>query len=109
MVMCPKAGSFRRALEITDDVYRAAGKLMEAKGPLSGVADEGGWWPNFESNVDALDTLTRAIEASGHRAGDDVFISPVIAANELGDVSGYRLPADDGRSEAHTSEPQSLM
>ena len=22
------------------------GKLMEAKGPLSGVADEGGWWPN---------------------------------------------------------------
>ena len=50
MVMCPKAGSFRRALEITDDVYRAAGKLMEAKGPLSGVADEGGWWPNFASN-----------------------------------------------------------
>src|SRR3546814_20614897 len=86
----------RRALEITDDVYRAAGKLMEAKGPLSGVADEGGWWPNFESNEDALDTLTRAIEASGHRAGDEVFISLDIAANELGDVSGYRLALDDG-------------
>ena len=43
MIMCPAAGSFRRALEITDDVYRAAGKLMEAKGPLSGDADEGGW------------------------------------------------------------------
>ncbi|MBB5707284.1 phosphopyruvate hydratase [Sphingopyxis panaciterrulae] len=97
MVMCPKAGSFRRALEITDDVYRAAGKLMEAKGPLSGVADEGGWWPNFESNEDALDTLTRAIEASGHRAGDEVFISLDIAANELGDASGYRLALDDGR------------
>src|SRR3546814_14053210 len=58
MVMCPKAGSFRRALEITDDVYRAAGRLMEAKGPLSGVTDEGGWWPNFASNEDALDTPT---------------------------------------------------
>src|SRR3546814_503032 len=68
MVMCPKAGSFRRALEITDDVYRAAGKLMEAKGPLSGVADEGGWWPNFESNEDALDTLTRAIEARDRKS-----------------------------------------
>ncbi|MHA4837465.1 phosphopyruvate hydratase [Sphingopyxis sp. MSC1_008] len=97
MVMCPKAGSFRRALEITDDVYRAAGKLMEAKGPLSGVADEGGWWPNFASNEDALDTLTKAIEASGHRAGEDVFISLDIAANELGDADGYNLALDDGR------------
>src|SRR3546814_2567024 len=101
MVMCPKAGSFRRALEITDDVYRAAGRLMEATGPLSGVADEGGWWPNFASNEDALDTLTKAIEASGHRAGEEVFISLDIAANELGDA--------DGRSEEHTSELQSLM
>ncbi|MGH6650574.1 MAG: phosphopyruvate hydratase [Sphingopyxis sp.] len=97
MVMCPNAGSFRRALEITDDVYRAAGRLMEAKGPLSGVADEGGWWPNFASNEDALDTLTKAIEASGHRAGEDVFISLDIAANELGDASGYSLALDDGR------------
>lgn len=97
MIMCPKAGSFRRALEITDDVYRAAGKLMEAKGPLSGVADEGGWWPNFASNEDALDTLTKAIEASGHRAGDEVFISLDIAANELGDASGYNLALDDRR------------
>jgi enolase len=97
MIMCPRAGSFRRALEITDEVYRAAGRLMEAKGPLTGVADEGGWWPNFASNEDALDTLTKAIEASGHRAGEDVFISLDIAANELGDASGYTLALDDRR------------
>jgi enolase len=95
MIMCPNAGSFRRALEITDDVYRAAGRLMAAKGPLTGVADEGGWWPNFASNEDALDTLTKAIEASGHRAGEDVFISLDIAANELGDADGYDLALDD--------------
>lgn len=94
MVMCPKAGSFRRALEITHDVYRAAGRLMEEKGPLTGVADEGGWWPSFTSNEDALDTLARAIEASGHR---DVYISLDIAANELGEASGYRLALDDRR------------
>ncbi len=95
MVMCPRAGSFRRALEITDDVYRAAGRLMQERGPLSGVADEGGWWPDFTSNEDALDVLTRAIEASGHRPGEDVWISLDIAANELGDAQGYRLALDD--------------
>lgn len=97
MVMAPRAGSFRRALEITDDVYRAAGRLMEALGPLSGVADEGGWWPNFSSNEQALDTLTKAIEQAGHRPGEDVFISLDIAANELGDATGYRLALDDRR------------
>lgn len=97
MIMCPRAGSFRRALEITDEVYRAAGRLMEAKGPLTGVADEGGWWPNFQSNEDALDMMTQAIEASGHRAGEDVFISLDIAANELGDRDGYRFALDDRR------------
>ena len=39
--------------------------------------------------------LTRAIEASGHRAGEDVWISLDIAANELGDAAGYRLALDD--------------
>ncbi|WEK44830.1 MAG: phosphopyruvate hydratase [Candidatus Sphingomonas colombiensis] len=97
MVMAPHAGSFRRALEITDAVYRAAGKLMAAMGPLSGVADEGGWWPNFSSNEQALDTLTKAIERAGHRPGEDVFISLDIAANELGDGDTYRLALDDRR------------
>ncbi|KAJ8137714.1 hypothetical protein OY671_009073, partial [Metschnikowia pulcherrima] len=70
---------------------------MEAKGPSTGVADEGGWWPNFASNEDASDTSTKAIEASGHRAGEDVFISLDIAANESGDASGYTSALDDRR------------
>src|SRR3546814_17125986 len=52
---------------------------------------------NFASNEDALDTLTKAIEASGHRAGEEVFISLDIAANELGDADGYNLALDDRR------------
>ncbi len=68
--MAPNAGSFRRALEITADVYFAAGELMAAMGPSAGVADEGGWWPNFTSNEHALDTLTQAIERAGTKAGN---------------------------------------
>lgn len=94
MIMCPGAGSFRTALEITHDVYREAGRLMEANGPLAGVADEGGWWPAFRSNEDALDTLARAIDRSGHK---DVYISLDIAANEFGDESGYAMALDGRR------------
>jgi enolase len=46
MVMPVGATSFAHALEITAEVYRAAGELMSDAGKLAGVADEGGWWPH---------------------------------------------------------------
>ena len=94
MVMAPRAESVRQALEITAEVFRAAGRLMEETGRLAGAADEGGWWPMFESNEDALDALMRSIEMAGHRPGEDVFISLDVAANELHADGRYRLGLD---------------
>jgi enolase len=94
MIMVPGAESVRDALEVTGDVYRAAGELMAKAGSLAGTADEGGWWPNFESNEEALEALTRAIDASGHVSGQDVFISLDIAASEFFTDGRYRLALD---------------
>jgi len=77
-------------------VYRAAGELMGARGRLAGVADEGGWWPQFDDNEDALRTLVAAIERAGYAAGADVAISLDVAASELYRDGRYRL-ALDGR------------
>ncbi len=94
MVMAPRAASLRQALEITADVFRAAGDLMAERGPLAGAADEGGWWPMFDSNEDALAALTQSIERAGYRPGEDVFISLDVAANELLSEGRYRLGLD---------------
>jgi enolase len=91
MVMVPGTGSVRVALEVTAEIYRVAGRLMEEAGKLSGTADEGGWWPNFSSNEDALETLMRAIEGAGFKPGEEVFISLDIAASELFDGRHYHL------------------
>ena len=91
MIMVPGAGSMAEALEVTGDVYRAAGELMSKSGRLAGTADEGGWWPSFSSNEEALEALTRAIEASGHRPGQDVFISLDVASSEFFRNGRYRL------------------
>ena len=97
MVMCPAAGSFAEALDWTAEVYRAAGALMKSAGKLQGVADEGGFWPAFRSNEEALDTLVRAIEAAGLRPGKQVVISLDIAASEFGQDGIYTLTLDDRR------------
>ncbi|MGO4337009.1 phosphopyruvate hydratase [Labrys sp. KB_33_2] len=91
MVMAPKAASFAEALETTAEVYLAAGRIMAERGLLQGVADEGGWWPAFSSNEEALDTLVLAIERAGFTPGDEVVISLDVAASEFGRGGRYRL------------------
>ena len=94
MVMALSAGNFDEALEMTARVYHAAGELMRDAGKLRGVADEGGWWPEFASNEEAIETLVRAIARAGFVPGDEVAISLDIAASEFGARGRYRLGLD---------------
>jgi len=91
MVMPLGAGDFAAALEMAAEVYRAAGELMRGAGKLAGVADEGGWWPAFGTNEEALDWLVRAIERAGLVPGSDLAISLDVAASEFGRGGRYRL------------------
>ncbi len=95
MVTTPGAASFAEACAWTAEVYRTAGLLMAEAGRLRGVADEGGFWPDFETNEAALDMLARAIERAGFRAGEQVAIALDVAASEFGRDGRYRLALED--------------
>ncbi|MFO1037008.1 MAG: phosphopyruvate hydratase [Geminicoccaceae bacterium] len=94
LIVCPGAATFAEALLWTAEVYRHAGELMAESGRLKGVADEGGYWPEFAGNEDALATLTRAIERAGFRPKEQVAISLDIAASSFGKAGHYRLAAE---------------
>ena len=91
MVVCPGAQRSAQALEWTAEVYRCAGELMQARGPRCGVADEGGWWPDFKTNEQALETLVSAIERAGFVPGSEVAIALDVAASEFGRGGRYTL------------------
>lgn len=95
MIMVPGAETFDEVMEITSEVYFAAGSIMAEKGRLAGIADEGGWWPVFDSNEEALETLVAAIEKAGEKPGERVAISLDIAASEFGRNGRYRLALDN--------------
>ncbi len=104
LVMPVGAHSIDEALAMVADVYRAAGKLMDEAGRRAGVADEGGWWPDFDSNEQALEMLTRSIEKAGYRHGE-VMISLDIAASEFGRNGVYRPGlADASGATAYTTD-----
>ncbi|MEL0090684.1 MAG: phosphopyruvate hydratase [Rhodospirillales bacterium] len=91
LIVCPGAETFAQALDWTAEVYRAAGSLMEEQGKLMGVADEGGFWPAFDRNEEALDALSLAIQRAGFRAPDEVAIALDIASSEFGHGGQYKL------------------
>ena len=91
MVVCPGATSFSQALEWTAEVYRHAGLVMHDRGSLAGVADEGGWWPAFDTNEEALEALVLSIERAGLVPGEQVSIALDIAASDFGRGGRYTL------------------
>jgi len=91
MVMPVGATTFVDAISMVAEIYRAAGGLLADAGKLAGVADEGGFWPTFATNEEALIMLMRAIERAGLRPGVDAALSLDIAASELGSDGRYTL------------------
>lgn len=88
------AKTFHEALSMAAKVYHAAGGLMAERGLLRGVADEGGWWPEFESNTEGLDALLQAIERAALEPGRDIGIAIDVAASHLRQGDRYHLAAD---------------
>lgn len=93
LVMPMGAQSFDEAMVMVANVYHCAGQIMQERGKRFGVADEGGWWPDFASNEEALQTLTHSIEKAGYRH-DQVAIALDIAASEFGSQGNYTLGLD---------------
>ena len=94
MVVCPQASSFAETLDWTAEVYRAAGLVLAEQGRRCGVADEGGHWPAFDTNQEALEALVAAIERAGFTPGHEVAISLDVAASQFGKGGRYRLALD---------------
>jgi enolase len=83
MIVPVGATSFREALRWGAEVFATLSKVLDAKGLLTGVGDEGGFAPNLGSNQEALDLLVAAIEQAGYKPGEQVALALDVAASEF--------------------------
>jgi enolase len=91
MIVPAGAGTFSEALRMGTEVYHNLKKVLKEAGLGTGVGDEGGFAPNLTSNEDSLQFIMKAIEASGYKAGSDIFLALDVAATELYEGSKYQL------------------
>lgn len=83
MIVPIGAASFREALRWGAEVFMALSKVLDDKGLLTGVGDEGGFAPNLESNQAALELLMMAIAKAGYKPGEEVALAMDVAASEF--------------------------
>jgi enolase len=97
LLMAPAARTYAEVMEITHDVYHAAGDILKKRGKYFGVADEGGYWPEFKTNEEALQLIVEAIQKAGYEPGREAAISLDIAASDLLDEKSgaYRFRLED--------------
>ena len=95
LIICTGAGSFSESLEWASEVYRAAGARLAKAGALAGVADEGGYWPAFQSNEEGLAELTGAISDAGFEPGNEVSIALDVAATQFYRRGAYHLALEN--------------
>jgi enolase len=91
--------TFPEALRAGVEVFHTLKKILSEQGKSTAVGDEGGFAPNLSSNAEALDLLTRAIEAAGYRPGSQIGLALDVAASEFYDENArvYTLAGEGGR------------
>lgn len=86
MIMPVGAESFKEGLRMGTEVYHHLKKVIKEKGLSTGVGDEGGFAPNLDSNVEALDLIVEAVKSAGLVPGEDIVFALDVAASEMYDV-----------------------
>ena len=92
MVVCPGARELRRGARMDGRGLPPRRPADAASaGSLHGVADEGGWWPDFDDQRAGARDAGAAIERAGFAPGAQVAIALDIAASEFGRGGRYTL------------------
>jgi len=91
--------TFPEALRAGVETFHALKKILKEQGKVTSVGDEGGFAPDMANNAEALETLTKAIEAAGYKPGEQISLALDVAASEFYDKAKkvYRLAGEGGR------------
>ena len=97
MIVPAGADDFRRAMQMSSEVYHCLHKVLQERGLNTGVGDEGGFAPVLSHNREAVELILAAIDLAGYKAGRDLFLALDPAASTFYQDGKYVL-SREGRS-----------
>ncbi len=107
------ASSFREGLRMGAEVFHSLKKVLKDRGLSTAVGDEGGFAPVLNGTEDALESIIKAIESAGYKAGraqdgGDVSIGLDCAASEFYENGKYNYAKFEGAKGAVRSSAEQV-
>lgn len=95
MIMPVGASDFKTAVMMGTEIFHNLKSVLKQKGLNTAVGDEGGFAPDLQSNRQALDILSIAVEKAGFSPGKDVVYALDVAASELYKNGLYQIASEN--------------
>lgn len=103
------APTYSEALRMGSEVFHTLKKIIKEKGLSTAIGDEGGFAPNFSGGTEeALNSVLKAIETAGYKAGKDISIALDCAASEFYKGGKYDYTNFEGEKGAVRSREQQV-
>ncbi|MCG8475038.1 MAG: phosphopyruvate hydratase [Cytophagales bacterium] len=83
MIQPAGAKDFTQAIQMGCEIFHNLKKVLHDRNLSTAVGDEGGFAPTLDGTEDALDSIIKAIELAGYKAGEEVFIALDCASSEF--------------------------
>lgn len=90
------APTFSEAIRMGSEIFHSLKKVLHDRGLSTAVGDEGGFAPTFDGTIDALDTLSLAVEKAGYTVGTDITFALDCAASEFYEDGIYNYAKFEG-------------
>jgi len=97
MIMPVAATSMAEAVRWGAEIFHELKEKLSADGHNTSVGDEGGFAPNINGTVEALNFIMEAIKSAGYKPGEEVYLALDAASSEFYKDGKYEL-AGEGKS-----------
>jgi len=105
-MIVPQAYKFYKQLQISVEVFYHLKKLLQKKGFLTLVGDEGGFAPNLQNNEQAFKLLVESIKKAGYTPGKQVYCAADLALSEYFQKGKYAL---NDKTKKHWISPNEVL
>lgn len=86
-------------VRIGSEVFHSLKQILKTERLSTGVGDEGGFAPNINSTLEALNLIMDAIKAVGYVPGKDVYLALDVAASEFYNNGVYSFEGKNRKKE----------
>jgi len=98
-MIIPNTNDYLTNLRMGTEVFHSLKSILKENNLSTSVGDEGGFAPDINSTIEALELIKQAITKAGYELGNNIYIALDVAASEFYEDGVYKFEGKDYSSQ----------